>query len=42
MSNFYFCFLSFTEWNPDRIPKFAMVDFDNAGESVFNDQDISL
>ena len=29
MSNVYFCFLSITEWNPDTIPKFAMVDFDN-------------
>ena len=30
MSKVYFCFLSITEWNPDTIPKFAMVDFDNA------------
>ena len=30
MSKAYFCFLPITEWNPDTIPKFAMVHFDNA------------
>ena len=30
MSKVYFCFLPITEWNPDTIPKFAMVDFNNA------------
>ena len=29
MSNAYFCFLSITEWNPETIPKLAMVDFNN-------------
>ena len=46
MSNVYFCFLSITEWNPDTIAKFGMVDFNNVEiislERVSNDQDISL